>query len=385
MEYTFIRGKYMHLSEIRSRISKYPAGKISGRKWCLFTIFVTFGILGLAALLVYVVDPHYRYRTPSWYDMVYYELYATAPRVLNDREYDLLMLGTSMTRNFFIEDIEKAFGGRAVKLAASGGTTEDLCKFFDVAKAARGDKLKRVVLSLDIYPLNKKDAHWKEFDFMYRKDHKEDYRYIFSRQTFSGMLYLIKRKRSPKKQRKHQADPNRMFSTEYAGKPYGFYEVLKDAASNEYFRHTQTPYDEKVHKKNFYGKLLPVIDKNPQIAFTVYLPPYHIYTYCLSEVFGDADALIKQRSEVMRELLKRKNVQLHDFQTDVKYVENHDYFCDVQHFSNIAAKEILKDILSGRRKISTEADVAANEKELRSVLAKNMPEYKKNMKKVKGE
>ena len=87
----------------------------------------------------------------------------------------------------------------------------------------------------------------------------------------------------------------------------------------------------------------------------------------------------------MRELLKRKNVQLHDFQSDVKYVENHDYFCDVQHFSNIAAKEILKDILSCRRKITTEAEIAANEKELRSVLAKNMPEYEKNMKKVKGE
>ena len=123
----------MNLSEIKNRISRIFAGQISGYKWCLFTIFVTFGILGMAALLVYVVDPHYRYRTPSWYDMVYYELYATAPRILKSREYDLLMLGTSMTRNFFLEDIEKAFGGRAVKLAASGGTTEDLCKFFDVA------------------------------------------------------------------------------------------------------------------------------------------------------------------------------------------------------------------------------------------------------------
>ena len=108
--------------------------------------------------------------------------------------------------------------------------------------------------------------------------------------------------------------------------------------------------------------------------------------FCLDvEVYEEGvltfPALIKQRSEVMRELLKRKNVQLHDFQSDVKYVENHDYFCDVQHFSNIAAKEILKDILSCRRKITTEAEIAANEKELRSVLAKNMPEYKKKYEK----
>ena len=60
----------MDLTEIRNRISKCFSGQISGYKWCLFTIFFTFGILGVAALLVYVVDPHYRYRTPSWYDMV---------------------------------------------------------------------------------------------------------------------------------------------------------------------------------------------------------------------------------------------------------------------------------------------------------------------------
>ena len=90
----------MELKAIVKKIGTGLSRQISGYKWCLFTIFVTFGIIGCAALLVYIVDPHYRYRTPSWYDMVYYEIYATAPHILRSREYDLLMLGTSMTRNF---------------------------------------------------------------------------------------------------------------------------------------------------------------------------------------------------------------------------------------------------------------------------------------------
>ena len=165
--------------------------EVSAFKWCVFTVTVTAAVIAGTALLVYIVDPLYRYREPFFYDMVYYELYATAPHILRNQDYDLLMLGTSMTRNFFLSDIDVAYGCRSIKLAASGGTIEDICKMFDVARKSKGDKLKKVVLSLDIYPLNKQGGHYRDFDYMYREDHREDYRYLFSRQTFSSMFYLI--------------------------------------------------------------------------------------------------------------------------------------------------------------------------------------------------
>ena len=365
-------------------LQKIYRAETSPRKWSIFTVSVAGAIVGGAALLIFIVDPHYRYREPFFYDTVYYEVYATAPHILKNQEYDLLMLGTSMTRNFFLEDINSAFKCNSVKLAASGGTTTDLCKFFDVARKSKGDKLKRVVWSLDIYPLNKKGDHYSDFSFMYRDDHKEDYRYLFSRQSFSSIFYLIKRKTRPKRHRRHQSDRNRMFATEYAGKPYGFAPVIADAIHNERIHHTQTPYDAKMHKKNFYEHLLPVFDRNPDIHFTVYLPPYHIYTYCQSEKFGEADGLIRQRTEVMLELLKRKNVELHDFQAAAEYVENHDFFSDVQHFSNVAARKLLGDLVSGRRKLVTAADVMRNEQELRKLIAGSMPEYTRNINKHKG-
>ena len=372
------------MKKIYAFLKKIYQAETSYRRWAVFTVSVSGVIVIGAALTAFVVDPHYRYRKPFFYDMVYYEVYATAPHILKHQEYDLLMLGTSMTRNFFLEDINSAFKCNSVKLAASGGTATDLCKFFDVARKSKGEKLKRVVWSLDIYPLNKKGDHFSDFDFMYRDDHKEDYRYLFSRQTFSSMIYLIKRKTRPKRHRAHQSDRNRMFATEYAGKPYGLLPVIKDALHNERSHHTQTPYDAEMHQKNFYQHLLPVFDKNPDIHFTVYLPPYHIYTYCQSEKFGEADALIRQRTEVMLELLKRKNVELHDFQAAAEYVEHHDYFSDVQHFSNVAARKLLQDLVSGRRKLVSAEQVRANEQKLRQLLQKNMPEYTRNIKKYKG-
>jgi hypothetical protein len=151
----------------------YNAGT-DNRRWSRFVICTALGIVLGAALLVVVVDPHYRYHEPWFYDKVYYEIYATAPSILKNEDFDLLMLGTSMTRNFFIEDIEEAFDCRAVKFAASGGTAGDLVNFLNVAKKNKGDDLRQVIFAIDIYPLNKDYTHWQDFEYLYRDDHRED-------------------------------------------------------------------------------------------------------------------------------------------------------------------------------------------------------------------
>ena len=363
------------MKKIYQFFHKIYSAETNSRKWCIFTIAVSLGIVLGAALLVFIVDPHYRYRKPFFYDMVYYEIYATAPHLLEHQEYDLLMLGSSMARNFFLENINAAFDCNAIKLAASGGTIPDLCKFFEIAKASRGKELKRVVWSLDTYALNKEGDHYSDFDYLYRKDHKEDYRYLFSRKSYSSIHYLIKRKQRPKRNRKHQTDRNRMFSTDYAGKPYGIKVVAAETRRNYRINNTQAPYNAAMHKENFYNRLLPVFDRNPQLPFTVYLPPYHIYAWCHSEKLGNAEAMIRQRSEVMLELIKRPNVELFDFQSSAEYVENHSDFCDVQHFSNITARRILDDIKNKRKKITTAGDVRESEKALRNIIKRNMPGY----------
>ena len=373
------------LKKIKNIFNTVTGAEITCKKWCLLVICTVSGILAGAVALVFTVDPHYRYRLPVFYDTVYYELYATAPRLLSDLEYDTLVLGSSMTRNFFLNDIDSILGVKSVKLAASGATTADLKKFFDIARKEKGDSLKQVVFSLDIYSMNKSkdEAHYKEFDYLYRDDLAEEYKYFFSRQTYSSMYYIFKRRIRPKRKRQHQTDINRMFSTEYDGMRFGIASVMEDALHNESIHHTQTPE----HPANFEYSLkkciLPMISENPQIQFTVYLAPYHIYTYCQSEQFNEADGLIRQRTLVMKELLKYPNVKLYDFQADRSFVCNSDYFSDVQHFSSRAARKVLTDLASGRRRLLNDSDIDANEKELRSLISEQMPVYYADLKKYK--
>ena len=372
-------------NKLKTIYEKIINAEIPYKRWSKTVLLSVLIIIVGAITLVFVVDPHYRYHMPWFYDTVYYELYATAPRLLRDMEYDTLVLGSSMTRNFFLNDIDSALGGKSVKLAASGATTTDLKKFFDIAREAKGESLKRVVFSLDIYSMNKSkdEAHYKEFEYLYRDDLAEEYKYFFSRQTYSSMFYLLKRKLRPKKKRQHQADVNRMFSTEYDGMRFGIREVMVDAIHNERSHHTQTP----AHKENFEHSLnnclLPMIKENPQIEFIIYLPPYHIYTYCQSQQFNEAEGLIRQRTLVMKKLLKYPNVKLYDFQADRTYVCNDDLYSDVQHFSSHAARRILADLAADRRRIETEAEVLQNEKELRALIKEQMPHYYANLKKFK--
>lgn len=364
-------------------LKKLIQKECSYRKWNIVVLVLTCTVIGGAALSVYIVDPLYRYRMPSFYDTVYYEIYATAPALLKHEKFDLFMLGTSMTRNFFLEDIDQTFNCKSIKFSASGGTMIDQKKFFDTAVKYKGRSLKRVIFSLDIYPLNKTKPHYEQFDYLYRDNHWEDYRYLFSRQSFSSIVYLLKRKMRPSGKRKYQADRNRMFSTEHERMRFGLSAVMKDAARNVKSHHTQTPFNPVAHEKNLRDELLPIFDNNKEIDFIVYLSPYHIYTYCQSEQFKEAEDLIKQRTAVLLELLKRPNVKLYDFQADESFVTVHDYFSDVQHFSRKAAQIVLKKLADNQNRLKSPEDVIVNEKKLRALINKHMPLYYQHLNEFK--
>ena len=362
------------MNKFYDSIRKIFSRQSDAGKWFKWVAITALGIVGGAALLSFVVDPHYRYRLPRFYDTVFYEVYATAPRLLSDYEYDVLMLGSSMVRNFYIDDIENAFKGKALKIAASGASSFDLKKLFDTAYSAKGDKLKKVIYALDIYAVNKNFAHYKDFEFMYERSHWNDYRYLFDRQTFSSMHYLLKRKMRPKGKRALQAIPNLMFSTEHKKTRYSMDEVINCARFYEQTGNRQAAC-RPGYREVLNSEILAIFDEHPEIEFTVIVPPYHLYTYCLSERFGEAGGILQQKTVMLKEILKRKNVRLFDFQNDPAIVCNGGYFTDVQHFSSALARKILQCTAEEKYRLRTPEEIDANEKLLRRMIKETMPQF----------
>jgi hypothetical protein len=85
----------------------------------------------------------------------------------------------------------------------------------------------------------------------------------------------------------------------------------------------------------------------------------------------------------MKELIKRKNVTLHDFQSDRDIVCNGNFYSDIQHFNSKAARMILAKLKSGTRILRTEQDILENEQELRTLLKETMPEYNAQIQRFK--
>lgn len=357
--------------------------EIPPARWGKIVVSVSLLIVLTAAALVFTVDPHYRYRLPSFYKTVYFEVYATAPRLLKSLEYDTLFLGSSMTRNFYLSDIDRILGGKSFKISASGATIMDLKKFLDIACKAKGENLKRVFISFDSYAMNKPTPHYTKFSYLYREDFKEEYRYLFSRQSYSSIYYLLKRQLRPKGKRQYQTDPDKMFSTEYSGMKFGWLPIMREAAQNEIMHNTQTPENPGVFEKCLKESLLPMVKENPRVQFYFYLAPSHIYTYCQSEQFHEADALITQRSRAVKELLKFPNVKLYDYQADRSIVCVPGFFSDIRHFGTKAARVILKKLAANDRQIKTATDADAYEKELRTLIKEQMPLYLADLKKYK--
>lgn len=364
-------------------LSKLLFREMSCSRWGKIVILSSLLIVFTAAALVFTVDPHYRYRMPSFYELVYYKPYATAPRLLKSFDYDTLFMGSSMTRNFYLSDIDRTLGGKSLKLSAAGATPADLKKFLDIARKAKGEKLKRVFYSLETYALNKTAPCYSEFDYLYREDFKEEYRYLFSRQSYSSIYYLLKRKLRPKGKRQFQTDPDKMFSTEYPGMKFGWLPIMKEAAQNELIHNTQTPANPPAFERSLKEYLLPMVKENPGIRFYFYLAPSHIYTYCQSEQFREADDLIKQRTRVMKELIKFPNVKLYDYQADRSIVCTPGFFSDIRHFGSEGARMILKKLSCNERQLRNETEISANEKELRSLIKEQMPVYFADLKKYK--
>ena len=105
------------------------------------------------------------------------------------------------------------------------------------------------------------------------------------------------------------------------------------------------------------------------------IPPYHLYSYCLSECYGEAEGLLQQKTAVLKELLKRKNVRVFDFQCEENIVCNGNYFTDVQHFSSALARRILNCTVSGEFQLRTPAEIERNEAKLRKMIKDAMPQF----------
>jgi hypothetical protein len=287
-------------------------------------------LTGLVILTAYVVDPLQFYHKPWFYKPVYWpeERYQN-PGLAKNYDYETIIIGSSMTENFFPGKVEEAIGGKTMKLSLQGSYADEQRKIARLALET--GKVKTVLWGLDYFALKKNvNKGRNEFpDFLYDNNILNDYKYWFNytpyEQLFKGLI--------------------RQYRTGHVQGLEGLYNwnYLVTFGEDVTIRHYRKALVEEasygpedplgVVQENFTKNVLSLIEEYPDVKFLIYYPPYSILRHVVwKETNPERYGYQLIMKEWMYEQFSRyPNVEVYDFQTEADWTFNLDMFKDLSH------------------------------------------------------
>lgn len=344
-------------------------------------LFATAAIILLVAMLNFVVDPLQLLRPARLLPA----MYSTDSRMqdaglIRSQEFDTVFMGTSLAIHFRQSDIDRALGGRSLKLSMTGSTSRE--QTFVLAAAMRRHP-KRVIWQIDDWIF--RDAPEINSDVyvpadLYRRNVRGVAGYLLNGAMARESLWIAARAIPPlesivarltngvmfKFSVPHVDDINTLRSDFDVA---GFYNAPNALAA---FRRMTDPvrsgwiadgYDYDAMVRNFERDAVALIEGNPNVTFEIYFAPYSILHFVAMrdaspgtlKIAYDFSAYASQR------LLQFSNVRLHDFR-DVKDV-THDLgnYGDVIHHSPAVDLKILSWLAEGRYTVDPAKPLASLE------------------------
>lgn len=312
-------------------------------------ITATFSLL-LSALLIigtinFVVDPLFQYHKP-WFGL--------EPCVINARyqnagvakkfDFENAVIGNSMTENFLVSDIEKTFGGKAVKLTASGSYVLDWTYLLEILEE-RAVHPENILFNLDsgFFDASDKTSKHEMPLFLYDNNYLNDVEYLFN--------YTLTRKYTYRTiaANFHNTVPDYNTVFMWAND----YEIGKDIVLKEYKAAKKEETTTSVNT-DFYteGNLLLLskyFELMPGTEFVFFCSPFSVLYW--KDIY-DSDLLTeyKRQYEKTFEFLSRyDNVTVYFWTDDemLDIISNLDNYKDSTHYGMHINKEMLNRIEEG--------------------------------------
>lgn len=343
--------------------------------YCKFFLLAAGVFFAGCILLVFFVDPYLHYHRAIGLKQVYGRSVAMLPGLFKHENFDTVLFGSSMAQNFDISEIDQKFNCRSIKATSAGLPAETLSVYIEKAVAAKGRKLKRCFICLDFWAFNKENVRLHDaYKYLYTDSFFVP-EYFFSidsleavyNAVLTNIVYPFDRTA------RHELDRNKMFANKpfryKYGRKYLERTIRRDAAA--------IPVPGKNIRKNLEKYLFRHIRQNPDIRFDVFLPPYSIYFWCMTQKQGTAEMYLQLRCDLAEELKKLPNAELHDFQHETSVICNLENYKDCTHYSPEINSLIVK--MLAEKKFSS-PDIFADNAQLRQAVKKHYPEFLKLLK-----
>jgi hypothetical protein len=333
----------------------------------------------MAVALNFIVDPLQLFRPARFY----HPMYSNDSRMQNaglirSQPFDTVFMGTSLAIHFRQSDIDRIVGGRSLKLSMSGSTSHEQ-GFVLTAALARHPK--RVIWQMDDWIFRDApdiDSNAYLPADLYRRNAKGIAEYLFSGAMARESLWMLARSIPPL-----QKTVARLTSGIFVKFPTadvddinalapnfdvaGFYNANNSVAA---FRRMIDPvrssylaesYDYGAMVRNFDRDAVDLIEKNPDVKFDIYFPPYSILHFVAMRDASPATLKIVYdfAAYASRRLAQFPNVRLHDFREVREVTHDLANYGDVIHHSPAIDLKILEWLVGGQYLVDGSAPLAS--------------------------
>lgn len=322
------------------------------KKFGILLIFTFLLGLIIASLVVIIIDPYFHYHKPL--KNLNYKLETDYQRYINDGivkhfDYDSIITGTSMTRNFKTSEFNDLFNVNSIKVPLLGAyykeINELLINAFDSNK-----NIKYIVCSIDYYSFYRnKNEYAYDIDsyprYIYNSNILDDYKYALNKEIIIKSLSTLKNKHSTT-------------FDEYSnwGKRYKF---GKQEVDKKYFRvktkivENGISYDDiKMLKDNINQNVISIIRDNPNTQFYLFYPPYSIYQWDYYNQTGQLNKYLQGEKIVTEMLLNYNNVHIFSFLDEYDVITNLENYMDNIHYSEDINSHILRCMKSRNHELT---------------------------------
>jgi hypothetical protein len=313
-----------------------PQNTQQSKQWFYLFLGVSMIILIVIGATNYIVDPYQHYRKADFYKPIYdlgNQRYIN-PGIAKNYDYDSVIIGTSMTENTDLSEVEKKLKKRAINMSASGASAYEENLILQVA--LKTGKVKSVIWCLDIYSFQGSPTRFRFGEksmplYLYDDNAFNDYRYLLNRIVFRKALDCILAGHNSNR------DVNRPYywadKVNFSRKEAleAWYKLLAEKDFNKNVSIEE--YTSEALEKSFDQNMLPHIVNNPRISFVIYFPPYSILNWVYAKDQGTLDNFLDFKKYVIDKLTHYNNVEMYDFQ-DIEIITfNLENYKDISHYS----------------------------------------------------
>ncbi|MBQ8129700.1 MAG: hypothetical protein IJ175_05575 [Clostridia bacterium] len=330
---------------------------VTARGWSALVLSLSFLLLLLCALAVYLLDPFEHYRESAILPLYDQESYNN-PGIARNYDYDAVILGTSMVEMSSPSVIDGAFGVRSVKLPMRGSHTAQMG--WQLSHILEKRPLSLAILAVDAYSLmGPPDDDEEIVEYLWNDAALDDVNYLLNRDVLLVKLPRLLRNRGLPLEGKRDA----MY--QWVDVTFSEKSVLETVT----FRPQQemTPADARLERstENIRRNLIPSIEAHPETRFCIYMPPYSAAYWYQVTRGGLSEQQYRTRRLVCEMLLGYPNVEVYDFSCRLDWIENLNNYFDYSHHSRQVSDALIAAMARGENRVQTAAEMEAGSEALR--------------------